>query len=37
MQSPHSIRHIYNNKPFLAINIDISNINTKKNQKYFVI
>lgn len=33
MQSPYSIRYIYNNKLFLAINIDISNINTKKRTK----
>lgn len=33
MQSPYSIRYIYNNKSFLAINIDISNINTKKRTK----
>lgn len=35
LQSPHSIRYIYNNKLFLAINIDISNINTKKELKIF--
>ena len=35
MQSPYSIRYIYNNKPFLAINIDISNTNTKKKTKIF--
>ena len=37
MQPLYSIIYIYNNKLFLAINIDISNINIKKNQKYFVI